>query len=271
MPANGLGPQAEGAARFASAAGVDRDVGVLQIADEVVLDLQVALIDRRHPRQAVHVVQDRPVRVVDDRALGVAVGETVDRGPGLVLGHVQTREIELVAGDEVDHRRLLHRALRVDGDLGPDQADLQRRVLGFQRLGALHVGGEGGDRGVHHHQVEVVRLRQHLGEGGAVRRGVDQLAVLDQGRGLSEPGGVPEALDLAPRLVARAGAPVEAVERGSLKEKGSKHGSVQVPISWSRAPPRPTRNRRPCQPTVFTRKLPRKMTKDSTSRRGMRA
>ena len=38
MAADRLRPQAEGAARFAAAAGVERDVGMLQIADEVVLD-----------------------------------------------------------------------------------------------------------------------------------------------------------------------------------------------------------------------------------------
>ena len=38
VAADRLRPQAEGAARFAAAAGVERDVGVLQIADEVVLD-----------------------------------------------------------------------------------------------------------------------------------------------------------------------------------------------------------------------------------------
>ena len=57
MAADGLRPQAEGAARFAAAAGVERDVGVLQIADEIILDLEVALVDRRDERQLVHVVR----------------------------------------------------------------------------------------------------------------------------------------------------------------------------------------------------------------------
>ena len=59
MAADGLRPQAEGAARFAAAAGIERDVGVLQIADEVILDPQVALVDRRDERQLVHVLEDR--------------------------------------------------------------------------------------------------------------------------------------------------------------------------------------------------------------------
>ena len=38
VAADGLRPQAEGAARFAAAPGVDRDVGMLEVADEIVLD-----------------------------------------------------------------------------------------------------------------------------------------------------------------------------------------------------------------------------------------
>ena len=66
MSADGLRPQAEGAARFAAAAGVQRHVGVQQVADEVVLDPQVALVDLGHERQLVHVLQDRAVLVVLD-------------------------------------------------------------------------------------------------------------------------------------------------------------------------------------------------------------
>ena len=57
VAADRLRPQAEGAARPAAAARVERDVRVLQVADEVVLDLQVALVDRRHARQLVHVLE----------------------------------------------------------------------------------------------------------------------------------------------------------------------------------------------------------------------
>ena len=45
MAAHRLRPQAEGAARFAAAAGVERDVGMPEIADEIILDGQVALVD----------------------------------------------------------------------------------------------------------------------------------------------------------------------------------------------------------------------------------
>ena len=68
VAADRLWPQAEGAMRFAAAAGIDRDVGVFQIADEIVLDCEVALVDRRDEGQRIHVLQDRPVGVVDDHA-----------------------------------------------------------------------------------------------------------------------------------------------------------------------------------------------------------
>ena len=66
VPADGLRPQAEGAFRPASAPGVERDVGVLQIADEVILDPQIALVDFGDERQPVHVLKNRPVAVVGD-------------------------------------------------------------------------------------------------------------------------------------------------------------------------------------------------------------
>ena len=59
MTADRLRPQAEGAARFAAAAGIERDVGVLEIAAEIILDDEVALIDRRHEGKLVHVLEDR--------------------------------------------------------------------------------------------------------------------------------------------------------------------------------------------------------------------
>ena len=52
MAADRLRPQAERAVRFAAAAGVERHVRVHQVADEVVLDPQVALVDLGHERQA---------------------------------------------------------------------------------------------------------------------------------------------------------------------------------------------------------------------------
>ena len=52
---------------------------MLQIADEIVLDPQVALVDLGDERQLIHVLEDRAVLVVHDRAGRVAVGDPVDR------------------------------------------------------------------------------------------------------------------------------------------------------------------------------------------------
>ena len=78
MAADGLRPQAESALRAAAAAGVEADVGMLQVADEVVLDLQVALVDRRDERQVVHVLDHGARQVVHDAAVGAAIGEPLD-------------------------------------------------------------------------------------------------------------------------------------------------------------------------------------------------
>ncbi len=48
-----------------------------------------------------------------------------------------------------------------------------------------------------HDEIEILRLRDHFGERGFVRRRIDQLGVLHQRRGLGEPGGIPERFDLA--------------------------------------------------------------------------
>ena len=57
----------------------------------------------------------------------------------------------------------------------------------------------------------------------AVRRRVDELAAFDERGGLREPGRIPERPDLAARLIARAGAAVEAFERWRLQKEGTHH------------------------------------------------
>ena len=74
MATHRLRPQAKGASRFAPTPGVERKVGVFQIADEVFFDLQIAFVDRRHKWQLIHVFEDRTVLVMNDLPVGVAVG-----------------------------------------------------------------------------------------------------------------------------------------------------------------------------------------------------
>ena len=73
VAAHGLRPQAEGAVRFAAAAGVHRHVGVFQVADEIIFDLEVTLIDLGDEGQLIHVFECGALGVVHDHAFGVAV------------------------------------------------------------------------------------------------------------------------------------------------------------------------------------------------------
>src|SRR5256885_14284511 len=104
MAAHRLRPQAEGAARLAAATGIDRDIGMLEVADEVILDLEVALIDLGDEGQLVHVLEDGAVPIMGDRAGDIAIGNPVDFVEGEPVGNLLDGEIELVARDEVDRR-----------------------------------------------------------------------------------------------------------------------------------------------------------------------
>ena len=55
VSADGLRPEAEGALRRAAAAGVKAHVRMQQVTDEIFLDLQIALVDVRHPGERIHV------------------------------------------------------------------------------------------------------------------------------------------------------------------------------------------------------------------------
>ena len=78
---------------------------MLQIAAEISVNIQVALVDRRDEGQVVHVFQDRPVRRVLDLAVGVAEGEAEDRLPIPPVGHFLDGEVEFIARGEIDDRR----------------------------------------------------------------------------------------------------------------------------------------------------------------------
>ena len=116
------------------------------------------------------------------------------------------------------------RARGIDRDLGADHADLEIGIGRLQRADGLHVGGKRRRRGVQHHEIAVLDLRQDVGEAEPVRRRVDQLGALDQRGGLRQPGRIPERLDLAPVLIARAGSAIETLERRRLQKQGLHHG-----------------------------------------------
>ena len=223
MPADGLRPEAEGAAGFAAATRVQRHVGVHQVADEIVLDPQVALVDLGHERQLVHVLQDRPILVMDDHAGVVAVGDAVHRRPIAALGDFLDREVEFVARHEIDGRALRQAFRRLHRHLGTDHTDFQRRINSLQRRRDLHVRCERRRGGMQHAQFEVLRLFRNSIHTDTGRRRVDQLAARHQSGGLRQPSREPERLDLPLRLIAGSGAAVEPIEGGRLQEQGLHH------------------------------------------------
>src|SRR3984957_14912470 len=72
---------------------------------------------------------------------------------------------------------------------------------------------------MHDRQVEILGLRDNLSQRSVMRGRVDQLAVRHQRRRLRKPGWIPEGRNLALRLIASAGAPVEPVEGRGLKKQ----------------------------------------------------
>ena len=149
VAADRLRPKAERAARFAAAPRVKREVGVLEIAAEIAVDVEVALVDRRHERQEVHIGQDLAILVVNDRAFGVAVGNALDLRPVQAFGDVLDREVEFVAGDEIERVRRFEALFRLDRDFGADEADLAGRIDRLDHLGRFDVGFERRRRSMH--------------------------------------------------------------------------------------------------------------------------
>ena len=78
VSADGLRPEAEGALRRAAAPRVHADVRMQQVADEILFDLEVALVNVRHPRERVHVLDHLALGVVFDFAVLVLVGKPGD-------------------------------------------------------------------------------------------------------------------------------------------------------------------------------------------------
>src|SRR5581483_3488508 len=124
VAADGLRPEAERAASGAAATRIEREVRVLEVADEVVLDLEIALVDVEHARERVHVVDELALAVVVDLAVLVAPREPVHVGEIAALSDLGDRVVELLAADEVDRLRGEDRLLRHDGDVRAAEADL---------------------------------------------------------------------------------------------------------------------------------------------------
>src|SRR5579871_4441865 len=181
---------------------------MLEITYEIILDLQVALVNRRDERQLIHVLEDGARRIVPDFSGGVAIREAGDPAPVATLSDFLDREVEFISGHEIDQRRELQARLWLDRNLCPDEAHLHGRICRLKRLDDAHIRGERRRRGMQHGKVVMWRLMHDLGERDPERNRIDKLAVGYEGGNLGEPGRIPEGADFAPRLVARTGSAV---------------------------------------------------------------
>ncbi len=112
-----------------------------QVADRIVLDHEVTLVDVHHERQRVHVLEHGAVRHVPDLAIRPEA-ETENRREGAAPGDVLNREVELVPRDEVDRGRSGQRSLRIDGDVRADETDPESRIRLLQRFCNANVVSE---------------------------------------------------------------------------------------------------------------------------------
>src|ERR1700674_5389973 len=113
MPTDRLRPEAESALRPAAAPGIDRNVRMYKVTDEIVFDLQVALINGRDERQLVHVLENRPGFVVHDAAIGLAKAQARNGCKRQTLCDVAAGEVEFLAAHEIDCLARRERIVRV--------------------------------------------------------------------------------------------------------------------------------------------------------------
>src|SRR2546427_10208988 len=143
MAPEGNGPETERAFGPASPTRVERHVRMKQVADRIVLDHEVTLVDIHHKRQRVHVLENGTVRRVPDLAVRPEA-ETENRLEGPAPGDVLNREVELVPRDEVDRGRSRQRSLWIHGDVRADETDPEPRIRLLQRFCNANVVSERG-------------------------------------------------------------------------------------------------------------------------------
>ena len=111
-----------------------------------------------------------------------------------------------------------------DGDVRPHESDAEVRVGRLESLRYPGVALQGRGAGVDDTEVVAGGSGHHIVNAQAGRGGIDELAARDQGRRLSQPGGIPEGSDFAACLVARARPPVETLEGRRVQQESLEHG-----------------------------------------------
>ena len=135
VSADGLRPEAEGALRRATAAGVKAHVRMQQVTDEIFFDLQIALVDVRHPGSASMFVDHLAFGIVLDLAFLVPVGKPGDRFETDAFGHFLAGEIKFLAADPIDGPGSLQRFGRQHRRMRADETDLRFGPVLFDRFG----------------------------------------------------------------------------------------------------------------------------------------
>ena len=159
MAPHRLGPETEGALGAAAAARVERDVGMEQVADEVLLDHEVALIHVHHEGQGVHVLEGRALGRPPE-AIAVAVAEPAHRAERAALRDLLDGEVEVRPRHELDGRGRRQRRFPMHGHVRAHEADAQARVRRPHGFRHAEVAGEGRRARVEHGQF-VVRREGH--------------------------------------------------------------------------------------------------------------
>ena len=93
-----------------------------EIADEIILDPEVALVDLGDPGKGVHVLDDGALGIVHHLATAL-VAHPVDLAERAPFSDLLDGEIELAAGDEIDGVGGGERRAGRDGDMGAHHAD----------------------------------------------------------------------------------------------------------------------------------------------------
>src|SRR5208283_1635056 len=136
---DGLRPKAEGAFGGAAAPGVERHIGMKQIADEVIVDVQISMIDRENAWQGIRIEQDLAFRRMAYGAIGCSVSEAFDLIKVISPGQLETGIIKLVAAHEIECRSLKQSLLGGNGDVGSHKSYKCMRVMGLEGSGAFDV------------------------------------------------------------------------------------------------------------------------------------
>ena len=223
VAADGLRPQAEGAARFAAAARVPGHVGVLQIAAEIFLDLELACRPAVTNGSLSMFVQDFALGIVRrSTPFGVAIGEALDRRPVAPSASLLDGEVIFVAGDEIDApAQACMLSSGSTATLAPMKPILARRIdrADHARPSCTSDLKTGVEVWMTISSCAFTSLFDVL-EGEIVRRRVDQLASpAPSPRPAPARSETRTSLHLALHLVARAGAAVIAVEGRSLQKE----------------------------------------------------